>query len=595
MTTSPREAAELLARHGLAPRRALGQNFVVDPNTVRRIARLAGVGPGDRVVEIGAGLGALTVALVETGAAVTAVEVDRGLRRRARASGSAAGACASSRATPGASTGPPCSAAHGGWVLVANLPYNVATPLVADLLDDVPAVAAHAGDGAARGGRAAGGRRPGDDAYGAVSVKVAYWATASVVGRVPPTVFLPRPKVESALVAITRRPEPAVGPDVDRDGLFALVRAGFGQRRKMLRRSLAGAGRRRATSRPPASGPRPGPRSWAWPTGAGWRRWCRPDEPESTRAGAGQADAVAAGHGRPPRRLPPARRRDGHPRPGRHAHLRRGRRPARRRAGGRRRARRRRQPRAPGAAGRRPHRRACTSTSGSRPAAAWAAARPTPPPCCGGPGATTWPWPSPSAPTCPFCLRGGRARVTGIGEVVEPLPIDRRHLHAVHAAVRGLDGGGVPALGRARRPDGAPGPTTSSRRPSRSSPGWPSGATGCGAVTGRTPVLAGSGATWFVEGDFGAAAAELAPATVVVTRTDRPEAALGAVGAESADADVGGELLVAALEARALQHLLVLLLAHALAALLDQRTHTKRRGYPAVRPWRKASRLRRWR
>jgi 16S rRNA (adenine1518-N6/adenine1519-N6)-dimethyltransferase len=237
VTTSPREAAELLARHGLAPRRSLGQNFVVDPNTVRRIARLAGVGPGDRVVEIGAGLGALTEALVDTGAAVTAIEVDRGLVGvlSERLSGRGVRIVeADARQLDWSALLSP----DGGWILVANLPYNVATPLVADLLDDVPAVQRmlvmvqrEVGERLAAA--------PGDDAYGAVSVKVAYWATASVVGRVPPTVFLPRPKVESALVAIARRPEPAVGPEVDRDGLFALVRAGFGQRRKMLRRSLA--------------------------------------------------------------------------------------------------------------------------------------------------------------------------------------------------------------------------------------------------------------------------------------------------------------------------------------------------------------------
>jgi 16S rRNA (adenine1518-N6/adenine1519-N6)-dimethyltransferase len=237
VTTSPREAAELLARHGLAPRRSLGQNFVVDPNTVRRIARLAGVGPGDRVVEIGAGLGALTEALVDTGASVTAIEVDRGLvsvlGERLGGRGVRIVEADARHLDWSAVLGP-----EGNWVLVANLPYNVATPLVADLLDDVPAVQRmlvmvqrEVGERLAAA--------PGDDAFGAVSVKVAYWATAAVVGRVPPTVFLPRPKVESALVAITRRPEPAVGPDVDRDGLFTLVRAGFGQRRKMLRRSLA--------------------------------------------------------------------------------------------------------------------------------------------------------------------------------------------------------------------------------------------------------------------------------------------------------------------------------------------------------------------
>jgi 16S rRNA (adenine1518-N6/adenine1519-N6)-dimethyltransferase len=235
---SPREAAELLARHGLAPRRSLGQNFVVDANTVRRIARLAGVGPGDAVIEIGAGLGALTAALAETGAAVTAVEIDRGLAEvlRERFAGSPVQIVEADARTL---DWDPLLAGRQSWTLVANLPYNVATPLVADLLDDVPVIARmlvmvqrEVAERLAA--------RPGTAAYGAVSVKVAYWATAEIVGRVPPTVFLPRPKVESALVAITRRPEPAVGADVDRERLFALVRAGFGQRRKMLRRALAG-------------------------------------------------------------------------------------------------------------------------------------------------------------------------------------------------------------------------------------------------------------------------------------------------------------------------------------------------------------------
>ncbi len=126
----------------------------------------------------------------------------------------------------------------GTWVLVANLPYNVATPLVAELLDHVPAITRMLvmvqREVAQR--LVAG---PGDDAYGAVSVKVAYWATAGIAGSVPPTVFLPQPNVESSLVEIVRRDVPAVPGTVDRARLFQLVSAGFGQRRKMLRRSLA--------------------------------------------------------------------------------------------------------------------------------------------------------------------------------------------------------------------------------------------------------------------------------------------------------------------------------------------------------------------
>ena len=238
MTSSPREAAELLARHGLSPRRAFGQNFVVDPNTVRRIARLSAVGAGDHVVEIGAGLGALTRALLDTGADVTAIEIDRGLVAVLRAEVAPLGV----RVIEGDARSldwPAVLAGVNQWVLVANLPYNVATPLIADLLDHVAAITRmlvmvqrEVGERLAA--------RPGTSAYGAVSVKVAYWATAEIVGRVPPTVFLPRPKVESALVSIVRRPRPAVDNAIDRERLFALVRAGFGQRRKMLRRSLAG-------------------------------------------------------------------------------------------------------------------------------------------------------------------------------------------------------------------------------------------------------------------------------------------------------------------------------------------------------------------
>jgi 16S rRNA (adenine1518-N6/adenine1519-N6)-dimethyltransferase len=234
VTLSGADVRRLLDQHGLAPSRARGQNFVVDPNTVRRVARLAGIGPGDRVVEIGAGLGSLSLALAETGASVTAIEVDTRLLPALRSVVEPVGVTV----IEGDALTLDWAALLGEetWALVANLPYNVATPLVADLLDGVPAirrmlvmVQREVGERLAA--------RPGDEAYGAVSVKVAYWATAKVVGRVPPTVFHPVPKVESALVRIDRRVEPAV--DVDPVWLFRLVRAGFGQRRKMLRRSLA--------------------------------------------------------------------------------------------------------------------------------------------------------------------------------------------------------------------------------------------------------------------------------------------------------------------------------------------------------------------
>lgn len=237
MTHSRRQILDLLDRHGLRPSRALGQNFVADANTVRRIARLADVTAGDHVVEIGAGLGSLTLALAETGASVTAVELDRHLLPvlEEAVQGTGVEVVAGDAMELDWSA---VLAAAPEWVLVANLPYNVATPLVCDLLDAVPAIRRMLVmvqlEVAERLAAA-----PGDKAYGIPSVKVAYWATARVVGKVGPDVFVPRPRVESALVEIVRRPAgPAV--DADPEQLFALVRAGFGQRRKMLRGALGG-------------------------------------------------------------------------------------------------------------------------------------------------------------------------------------------------------------------------------------------------------------------------------------------------------------------------------------------------------------------
>jgi 16S rRNA (adenine1518-N6/adenine1519-N6)-dimethyltransferase len=232
------QVSELLARHDLAPSRALGQNFVVDPNTVRRIVRLAGIGPGDHVVEVGAGLGSLTLELAATGAHVVAIERDRHLMPALREVLEGAGDVDLVEADALTLDWSAALAAAPRWVLVANLPYNVATPLVLDLLDGVPAierflvmVQREVGERLAAG--------PGTKAYGIPSVKVAYWATAEVAGKVSREVFLPKPKVDSVLVRITRRPGgPATSADPVR--LFELVRTGFGHRRKMLRGALAG-------------------------------------------------------------------------------------------------------------------------------------------------------------------------------------------------------------------------------------------------------------------------------------------------------------------------------------------------------------------
>lgn len=237
MTHSRRDITNLLEEHSLSPRRAFGQNFVADPNTVRRIARLAGIGPGDHVVEIGGGLGSLTLALAETGARVTAIEIDHGIAPVLRAVTAELENVTVVEGDALALDWTSLLSDDARVTVVANLPYNVATPLVADLLDTVPQIDRFVvmvqREVALRLAAS-----PGSSDYGAISVKVAYWGSARILGDVPPTVFVPRPKVTSSIIEITRRAEPAVG-DVTPTELFTLVRRAFGQRRKMLRRSLA--------------------------------------------------------------------------------------------------------------------------------------------------------------------------------------------------------------------------------------------------------------------------------------------------------------------------------------------------------------------
>ncbi len=273
MTHSAADLRRLLAEHGLRPSRALGQNFVADPNTVRRIVRLAGVCPGDQVVEVGAGLGSLTLALADADARVLAVEMDRRLVPVLR--GVVAGRTVTVVEADALRLdwGDLVGTVPGTWSLVANLPYNVATPVLVGVLEQAGAV----GSLLVMVQREVGERwvaGPGTPARGAVSVKVDYWAQADVVGRVPPSVFVPRPKVDSSLVRLVRRPTPAVDPsEVPYDRLFEVVRRGFAQRRKMLRGSLAGSVDPRAYA---AAGVRPDARPEElsveqWGALAGWR------------------------------------------------------------------------------------------------------------------------------------------------------------------------------------------------------------------------------------------------------------------------------------------------------------------------------------
>jgi 16S rRNA (adenine1518-N6/adenine1519-N6)-dimethyltransferase len=239
---TPTSIRDALDRFGIRPKKSLGQNFLADPNSARRIARLAEVGDGEAVLEIGPGLGSLTAALVERGARVRAVEVDDRLAAALvellgpEARGVVEVRVADVLAVPLAELLADPPGGDQPWACVSNLPYNVAVPVVVRLLEGAPTVERlvvlvqrEVGERLAAG--------PGDEQYGAVSVKVAYYAEAAVLGAVPPSVFLPQPKVDSVVVGMARRAAPPVDvPGVD--ALFDLVRSGFGQRRKMLRRSL---------------------------------------------------------------------------------------------------------------------------------------------------------------------------------------------------------------------------------------------------------------------------------------------------------------------------------------------------------------------
>lgn len=225
------ETNSLLDRHGIRLRKELGQHFLVEPNVVRRIVEIADVGPGSQVVEIGAGAGTLTRALAGSGARVVAIEIDDALRPVLEES---VGGAADLWFLDAADLDFDRALPDGDWVLVANLPYNVGTPIVLDLLRTVPRVTRfvvmlqrEAVDRLAAG--------PGSKVYGLPSVVVGLHGTVRVALRVPAHLFVPVPQVESAVAVIDRRP-----PSPDGEAAIRLAAAGFGQRRKMIRSSLRG-------------------------------------------------------------------------------------------------------------------------------------------------------------------------------------------------------------------------------------------------------------------------------------------------------------------------------------------------------------------
>jgi 16S rRNA (adenine1518-N6/adenine1519-N6)-dimethyltransferase len=227
----------------LRPTKRRGQNFLVDPNTVRRLVRLAGIGPDDAVLEIGPGLGSFTLGLVAAARRVIAVEVDPALAALLPETvATRLGAAPARRLTVLPRDGLRFTPADlpdpldAPGVLAANLPYNLAVPLLLGLLERLPSirrglvmVQAEVADRLTAA--------PGSRIYGVPSVKLAWYAAARPAGAVPRTVFWPVPNVDSGLVAFTCRPAPApwrLRPDV-----FAAVDAAFAQRRKMLRTALA--------------------------------------------------------------------------------------------------------------------------------------------------------------------------------------------------------------------------------------------------------------------------------------------------------------------------------------------------------------------
>jgi 16S rRNA (adenine1518-N6/adenine1519-N6)-dimethyltransferase len=234
-----RDLAELL---GIQPTKKLGQNFVIDANTVRRIVRIAGLevsgSPGTTVVEVGPGLGSLTLGLLETGARVVAVEIDKRLAAQLPVTVAAAApdlpdgalTVVTADALTITSLDPEPS------VLVANLPYNVSVPVLLHFLETFPGLTSGLVMVQAEVGQRL-AAPPGSKVYGSPSVKAAWYGDFRLAGNVSRQVFWPVPNVDSVLVAFTRHDPP--GTEDERLATFALVDAAFQQRRKMLRQALS--------------------------------------------------------------------------------------------------------------------------------------------------------------------------------------------------------------------------------------------------------------------------------------------------------------------------------------------------------------------
>ena len=231
----PAEIRDLAEMLGIQPTKKLGQNFVIDANTVRRIVRVAGVTDTTTVVEVGPGLGSLTLGLLETGARVVAVEIDKRLAAQLPTT--------VNQLQPGADLTVITEDAmvieelpHDPTVLVANLPYNVSVPVLLHFLETFPALQSSLVMVQAEVGQRL-AAPPGSKVYGAPSAKAAWYGEWKTSGMVSRQVFWPIPNVDSILVGFERRELP--GTEEERIATFALVDAAFQQRRKMLRQALA--------------------------------------------------------------------------------------------------------------------------------------------------------------------------------------------------------------------------------------------------------------------------------------------------------------------------------------------------------------------
>jgi 16S rRNA (adenine1518-N6/adenine1519-N6)-dimethyltransferase len=236
----PAEIRELAERLGVAPTKRLGQNFLHDPNTIRRIVSVAALDPTDVALEVGPGLGSLTLGLLPFAAHTPVVEIDRALAAALPATVAERAPSLARRLTVHNRDALVVKAAEfepAPTALVANLPYNVAVPVVLSLLAELPSIR----HGLVMVQKEVADRltaQPGGKIYGIPSVKLAWYASSRQAGKVPPAVFWPMPNVDSGLVAFTRREPPR--DDVPRELVFAAVDAAFAQRRKTLRAALAG-------------------------------------------------------------------------------------------------------------------------------------------------------------------------------------------------------------------------------------------------------------------------------------------------------------------------------------------------------------------